>query len=67
MGRWIKPETKIKLRKLIEEGLPRMRIIARLGITDAQFQSQRRIMKLHAKRDPWGMVKTYRKLQGGKK
>jgi len=60
MARWMGPETKAKLKKLVDEGVPRATIINRLGITAGQFTSQCRIMGLDYKKVQWGLCKTYK-------
>src|SRR3989304_3763210 len=67
MARWMGPETKAKLKKLVDEGVPRATIINRLGITAGQFTSQCRIMGLDYKKVQWGLCKTYKNLQGKRK
>jgi len=64
MARWMGPETKARLKELIEEGIPRRTIINRLGITPGQFNSQCKIQGLDPKKAQWGLCKTYKKLQG---
>lgn len=67
MARWMKPETKAKLKELVEECVPRLAIINRLQITPSQFIYQCKVMNLNIEKTMWGLCKTYRKLQGENK
>lgn len=64
MARWMSEATKAKLKQLVEEGVERRKIIARLGITEGQYSSQCLRMGLDPKKSTWGLCKIYYDLQG---
>lgn len=65
MSRWMREERKARLRELIDQGVPRAAIIARMSMTPGQFTSQCRIMHLSPVIE--GMSRVYKRLQGVRK
>jgi len=67
MARWMREETRIRLKELVEQRVPRAAIINRLGITSGQFVSQCKIQGLDPKKTAWGLGRIREDLRGARK